>query len=88
MKISAAEAGANFEMLADRALTEPITITKSGHDHLVLMSAAEYMRLKRRDRQVYRVEDLPDDLVEVIAKAEPPPESEAFNHEYDPTDGR
>ena len=31
-------------------------------------------RLKRRDRQVFRTEDLPDEALELIAKAEIPAE--------------
>src|SRR5260221_420193 len=41
-----------FDAMSDRALQEPVTITKAGRDHLVVMSADEYARLKRRDRRV------------------------------------
>jgi prevent-host-death family protein len=37
---------------ADRGLTEPLTITKNGRNRLVLLSAEEYARLKRCDRDV------------------------------------
>jgi prevent-host-death family protein len=82
MKVTAADVGKNFGQFADKALVEPVTITKYGREHLVLLSAEEYARLKRRDRQVYRVEDLPAELAEAIARAEPLPESEDFNEEY------
>jgi len=78
-KATSAEFAKNFGQFADKALVEPVTITKHGRDHLVLLSADEYARLKRRDRQVYRVEDLPDDLVQAIQNVEPP--SEAFEVE-------
>ncbi len=39
-----------------------------------MVSAAEYDRLKRGDRQVFRSEDLPDHVLELIAKAETPAE--------------
>ena len=42
-----------FGPLSDKAAREPLTITKHGRDHLVLMSADEYARLKRRDRRVF-----------------------------------
>ena len=49
-----------------------MAITKQGRDHLVLVSAAEYARLKRRDRKVGRAGDLPDEWLEVVRKAEVP----------------
>lgn len=84
MKTTSADVGKNFGRFADRALVEPVTITKHGRDHLVLLSAAEYERLKRRDRQVYRTHDLPDELIEAIRAAEPAAEALAFDAEYDP----
>ena len=84
MKVTAAEVGKNFGQFADKALVEPVTITKYGREHLVLLSADEYARLKRRDRHVYRVGEIPDDLVEAIRQAEPPVETAAFDHEYTP----
>lgn len=36
---------------------------------------------KRTDRQVYRVGEIPADLVEAIRTAEPPPEAAAFDLE-------
>jgi hypothetical protein len=41
---------------------------------LVMVSAAEYDRLKRRDRRVVRVEDLTDEDLALIAQAEAPAE--------------
>jgi prevent-host-death family protein len=84
MKVTAAEVGKNFGQFADKALVEPVTITKYGREHLVLLSADEYARLKRRDRQVYRVGDLPDEIIAAIKAAEPPAEAAAFDHEYTP----
>ena len=81
MKVTAAEVGKNFGQFADRALVEPVTITKYGREHLVLLSADEYARLKRRDRQVYRAADIPDELLAAIEATEPPPESDAVERE-------
>jgi prevent-host-death family protein len=81
MKATAAEVGKNFGLFADKALAEPVTITKYGREHLVLISAEEYARLKRRDRQVYRVGEVPDDLLAAIEATEPSPESEAVERE-------
>ena len=74
MRVSTADFIKNNSSLADRALGEPVTITKHGRDRLVMVSAAEYERLKRRDRQVFQSADLPDAVLEQIAKAEVPAE--------------
>jgi PHD/YefM family antitoxin component YafN of YafNO toxin-antitoxin module len=87
MKATAGEIAKNFGQFADRALVEPVSITKYGRDHLVLLSANEYARLKRRDRQVYRIGELPDDLIAAITAAETPKEATAFDHEYDTKSG-
>jgi prevent-host-death family protein len=70
MRISTADFIKNFGALADQALTEPVRITKHGRDRLVMMSAAEYDRLKRRDRRVVSADQLTDDELELIARAE------------------
>lgn len=51
-----------------------MTITREGRDGLVLLSAAEYDRLKRRDRRVVRLEDFTEEEMALIAKAEVPAE--------------
>ena len=81
MKVTAAEVGKNFGQFADKALVEPVTITKYGREHLVLLSAEEYARLKHRDRQVYRAAEVPDDILAAIEATEPPQESEAVELE-------
>ncbi len=72
MKVSSAEFQKQFGSLADKALTEPVTITRNGRDRLVLMSVEEYERLKRRDRRVVRLEDFTDEEMALIAKSEVP----------------
>ncbi|MDR3507001.1 MAG: type II toxin-antitoxin system prevent-host-death family antitoxin [Caulobacteraceae bacterium] len=73
MRVSTADFIKNYGTLADHALAEPVTITKNGRDRLVVLSAAEYDRLKRRDRQVFRSEDLTDEVLALIAQAEVEP---------------
>jgi PHD/YefM family antitoxin component YafN of YafNO toxin-antitoxin module len=70
MRVTTAEFIKNYGSFADQALLEPLTITKNGRDRLVLLSADEYSRLKRRDRHVVRPEELTDDEIVLIAKAE------------------
>jgi prevent-host-death family protein len=74
MRVSTAEFLKDFGQLADRALSEPVTITKHGRDRLVMVSAAEYERLRRRDRQVLLSAELSDEVIAQIAKAEVPAE--------------
>lgn len=41
MKVTTAEFIKNYGRLADKALSEPVTITKNGHDRLVVLAAEE-----------------------------------------------
>ena len=74
MKVSSAEFQKEFDILSDKALTEPVTITSEGRDRLVLLSIEEYERLKRRDRRVVRLEDFTDEEMALIADSEVPAE--------------
>jgi len=64
----------------DQAQREPVVIMKHNREHTVLLSAEEYHRLKRRDRQVFRAGELSEADIAAIAAAE----AAAFDHE--PTD--
>lgn len=75
MRVTTAEFVRNWGRIADRALVEPVTVTRNGRDRLVVISAEEYARLKRRDRRVVRTEELSEAEVEMIARAEPPAET-------------
>lgn len=55
----------------DAAMRQPVEITKSGRAHTVLISA-EYYELLTRGRIVRRIEDLDDETLAAIAKAEVP----------------
>jgi len=74
VRVTTAEFIKGYGTLADKALTEPVTITKNGCDRLVLVSADEYERLRRRDRRAFRAEELSEDDIAPIAKAEVPTE--------------
>ena len=80
-KVSTAELMRNFGPLADKALSEPLTITKNGRDRLVMISAEEYSRLKRRDRRVVKLEDFSEAEMALIAATEPSPEDAALDAE-------
>jgi len=81
MKVTTADFIKNYGRLADRALSEPVTITKNGHDRLVVLAAEEYERLKRRDRRVIRAGELSDEEIALIAKAEVPVEHAHLDEE-------
>jgi PHD/YefM family antitoxin component YafN of YafNO toxin-antitoxin module len=81
MKVTTADFIKNYGTLADKALSEPVTITKNGRDRLVMLSAEEYARLKRRDRRVVRLEEFTDEEMALIAKADVPAEQSHLDDE-------
>jgi prevent-host-death family protein len=68
---------------ADVALVEPVVVTRNGRDRTVLISADEYRRLKRRDREALGLDDFTDADLEAIRAAEPPADSAQFDHEVE-----
>lgn len=68
-RITATEFQKSFGEMSDKALQEPVAITKQGRDHLVLLSAAEYARLMRRDRKVYKAGELPEEFRQALRKS-------------------
>jgi len=81
MRVTTAEFIKGYGTLADKALTEPVTITKNGRDRLVLVSVDEYERLRRRDRRALRTEDLSEADIALIAKSEVPAEHAHLDEE-------
>ena len=73
-KVSASEFQQAFGALSDKARHEPVVITKHGRDSLVVMSAEEWQRLKRRDRQVGLTAELPDEWIDAVRSAKVPDE--------------
>jgi prevent-host-death family protein len=74
MKVTTAEFIKNYGSLADRALSEPVIITKNGRDRLVVVSVDEYDRLKRRDRQAITPAELTEGEIAALELAEVPAE--------------
>jgi prevent-host-death family protein len=60
-RVTASEFQQAFGALSDKARHEPVVITKHGRDSLVVMSAEEWERLKRRDRHVGLTAELPEE---------------------------
>jgi len=81
MKVSTADFIKNFSTLADKALQEPVTITKNDRDRLVLISAEEYVRLKSRERRAVKLEDFAGEEIALIASTEPAPEDAVLDEE-------
>lgn len=77
MHIPASELQRNFGRYQDKALLEPLMITRNGRERLVILSIEEYRRLRQHERQALPVTALPDDLLEEINAAEVPP---AYSH--------
>ena len=79
--VSSVEVSKAFGRISRQALQAPLTITHHGHDSLVLMSHAEYQRLKRRDREVLDLDDFTDEDNTAIAAASAPAEASEFDNE-------
>lgn len=71
-RVTASEFLQAFGALSDKARHEPVVITKHGRDSLVVMSAEEWERLKRRDRRVGLTSELGDEWVEAVRAAKVP----------------
>jgi PHD/YefM family antitoxin component YafN of YafNO toxin-antitoxin module len=77
-EISSAEAARNFATYRDMAEgasadPEAVAVLHDNKPSVVIVSAAEYARLKQRDKQVMLTEDLPEWLVEHVAATEMEP---------------
>ncbi len=79
--VSSVEASKSFGRISRQALAAPLTITHHGHDSLVLMSAAEYQRLKSRDREVLALGDFTEQDRAAIAASRAPAEAAEFDDE-------
>ena len=77
----------NFGHYQDEALRSPLAITRHARERLVILSASEYRRLKRLDRQALAVEELSDAELEAIGSAQPPAKAKLYDHELAAADG-
>ena len=81
IRVTATEFQSAVGLFSDKALREPVTITKQGRNHLVLLSAEEFMRMKRRDRKVGLAKDISPEMLEAVLITTPPAEATAYDHE-------
>ncbi len=73
MKVTSTEFQQNVGRFQDAALQAPVSITKNGRPHTVLISAA-FFEMIMKGRLVRRVEDLDDDTLKAIAASSVAPE--------------
>jgi prevent-host-death family protein len=66
VEVSSAEAGRNFSLYRVQAESEPVVVLHYNKPSVVMISAAEFERLKRRDKTVMAVEEMPDWLAELV----------------------
>ena len=71
MKVSSTEFQQNVGRYQDAAMRGPVTITKNGRDHTVLVSA-DFFEAVMKGRVARRVEDLDEATIKAIAEAEVP----------------
>jgi PHD/YefM family antitoxin component YafN of YafNO toxin-antitoxin module len=76
IKVSSSEFLRGYGSLSDRALVEPVTITRNGRDRLVVVSAEAYAEFQKAAGLRSRaIEDLEESEIEALAQAQVP---EAF----------
>jgi prevent-host-death family protein len=78
---TSADFGRKIGHYQDRALVEPVMVTRNGRERVVLLSADEFKRLKRRDRRVMGLEDFTEADLAALRKVQPSAEAAAFDHE-------
>lgn len=77
LAVSAKDVANRFGYYTDEAMQRPVGIQRHGTTRVVMLSLKEYERLKRRDREVIRTEDLDDETLDAILNAEPGERSKA-----------
>jgi len=70
--VAASEVQKNFGAYHDRALREPVSITKYGRETVYMVSAKTFHEMKQAQRDVIASADLRDDEMALIDAAEIP----------------
>ena len=71
--VSSADFQRHFGRYQDEALTNPIAVSRNGRERIVVLSADEYQRLRRRAREVLPAHALSEDDIEAIGKTDMDP---------------
>jgi PHD/YefM family antitoxin component YafN of YafNO toxin-antitoxin module len=83
LSVSAVEFQRNFGRYQDEALKQPLSITRNGRERLVVLAAEEYQRLKRRDRVVFKTEELSEAELQAITEGGMDPRHDHLNAELE-----
>jgi len=73
IRVSSTEFGKEVGRYQDIALSQPVVVTRNGRDRTVMISAEEYARLVRRDRQVFAAGEMPETMLEAIERSDMDP---------------
>jgi prevent-host-death family protein len=79
--VTSAEFQRNLVLYQEKALHAPVTVMDNGREQVVLLSAEEYRRLKRRARHVFAAEDLTPEQMQAPDKSAMPPGHEHLDAE-------
>ena len=77
LEVSAKQVASRFGYYTDEAMLRPVGIQRHGSTRIVMISLNEYERLLRRDRQGILTENLDEEALEAIRRAEPGERSRA-----------
>ena len=80
-KVSSAAFQRAFGHYRELALQAPVAITNHGRESLILISAAEYQRLKSLDRRALHPWEMSEESVKALKVARAPAEAAAFDLE-------
>lgn len=79
IRVSSAQFLKEYGALTDKALTEPLTITRNGRDRLVLVSTDLFEELRRATYRARPIEALDEAEIAAIAMAKVPEEFAHLN---------
>jgi PHD/YefM family antitoxin component YafN of YafNO toxin-antitoxin module len=85
IKVSAAEFEKDPKAWQAKAMGEPVVLMKDGREESVLLSFDDYRLLRRRAREVIRIEDLLEEEIAEIEASQMPPGFEHLDREVDST---
>lgn len=72
--VSASDVQKNFGIYHDRAMSEPVRVTKYGRETVFIVSAQTFHQMKQAQREAITSADLSDDEMALIEAAEIPAE--------------
>ena len=82
VRVTATEFAKNFGRYREEAQREPVAITSHGRTSGYFVSAYEYaelVRLRAFERRVYRIEELPEIIVQAITESTMDPKHDHLN---------